>query len=252
MHIPMKAAQGDLTLPSPSSGSAFMPFLLPLIVLVVSCGLPSVPYLHPPSDFDVSPSSIKITNNMENFQASEGSDQSYRGLEIYYHAYESPSAAAIAHSQLENLASSYEKSSSSYIKIVTGTTYKFKRLRNANFDSPALIPVVNPALPVSYYINISQTGFWRITDDNNVHFPSGDTGLSSIIRNVANRVPANPGFHAMDFQSGDEDYTGSSLPSTVYILMFGVSYGLDPMTIGVPIYSAPLLDPDVIVYSSAG
>ena len=121
---------------------------------------------------------------MENFQASEGSDQSYRGLEIYYHAYESPSAAAIAHSQLENLASSYEKSSSSYIKIVTGTTYKFKRLRNANFDSPALIPVVNPALPVSYYINISQTGFWRITDDNNVHFPSGDTGLSSDRKSV--------------------------------------------------------------------
>jgi hypothetical protein len=248
----MKAALGDSERPSVSPGAAFMPLFILICILGVSCGLPSVPYLYPPSEFDVSSSSIKIKNNMDNYQASEGGSQSYRGLEIYYHVYESLSSAALAYSQLAALASSYENYPSTFIKNVTGSNYRFQRLRNANSNSPALIPVVNPALPVSYYINLSKTSNWRITDENSAYFPSGDAALSTIIRNVTNRVPDDASFHAMDFRSGDEDYTGASFPDTVYILMFGISYGQDPVTIGVPIYSAPSLDSDIIAFSTAG
>jgi hypothetical protein len=249
----MKAALGEHKNPNVSPRAAFVSLLLMFFLLSTSCGLPSIPYLYPPSEFDVSSSSIKIKNNMENYQASEGINQSYLGLEIYYHVYETQSAAGSAYNQLVSFASNYENSPSTFVKTLTGSNYRFQRLRNANSNSPVLIPVANPALPVSYYINLSQTSAWRLTDENGAYFPSGDEALSTIRRNVPNRVPVDAGFHAMDFRSGDEDYTGiTSLPSTVYILMFGISYGQDPVNIGVPIYSAPSLDSDIITFSTAG
>lgn len=221
-------------------------FLFPTALIALACGLPNVPYLYPPAEFDVGNTSIKITSNQENYQASEGSDQSYLGMEIYYHVFDSAVAANAKLTQdVRRLSETYEKSPASFIKAITGASHRFQRLRNSTNNSAPLIPIANPAVATSFYVNPSRSTSWNMTDEDLVE-------ISTIVRNISNRVLGDLDFKAMDFLSGDDDYTGASSPGTIYIVLFGISFGKDPESTGVELYSSPKIDQDIIEYTPAG
>lgn len=220
-------------------------FLFPVALMSFACGLPNVPYLYPPTEFDVGNTSIKITSNVENYQASEGSDQSYLGMEIYYHVFDSATTANAKVAQIVSLSATYEKSPASFIKVIISASHRFQRLRNSTTNSAPLIPITNPAVASSFYVNPSRSTSWNMTDEDLVE-------ISTIVRNISNRVLGDLDFKAMDFLSGDDDYTGASSPGTIYIVLFGISFGKDPESIGVALYSSPNIDQDIIEYSPAG
>jgi hypothetical protein len=226
-----------------------------LSLLITSCGLPTVTYLYPPSYFSVENSGISVKNDIKNHDDSEGSTQTYKGIELYYRVYSSEPAAVSTISTLNSLASNYADEPDSFISAAT-STYKFSRLRNTHSSTSPLIPI-DASDDSRYYLTFSATSNWTLADENGVLLTDND---SNDISQVTRTLDSNPNasslsFFEKDFNVGatstDSDFWGSASTSTsdtVYIVFFAVSYGIDQSTVGQAVYSAPSVATSPIEY----
>jgi hypothetical protein len=205
--------------------------------------------LFTPTELTVDEATIKITHNIRNYEVSEGSSQSYKGLEVFYHVYDTQERAQIVLDTLRSYQSTYADNPDSFMKVAKGSSFGFQRLRNTLSLSVPLIPVDDPQNEQSYYIDIKTNNYWVINDDASIPLTEGSQDISKIIRNISNRSAV--GFHEKDFLVGDSDYTqsGSSSPSTVYIVCFAVSFGTDLNTLGAELYSDPAIGSRIISYT---
>ena len=204
------------------------------ILLLSACGLPTVAFLYPPI-IDVQNSIIRLNNDSRNYEASEGASQTYRGIELFYRIYQDRNSADEILTALANLSASYDGAPDSFMSIATGSTYKFRRLRDSN------------ALDQQPLLSISAS------DESNfdLDLTSGDWTFgigSTIIRNIA--TTANTSFYKKDFETGDDDYAGStsSPTATYYIVLFAVSFGIDQTTVGQTVYSMPAVPANYVSY----
>lgn len=204
--------------------------------IFASCGLPTVTYLYPPKDLTVDKRAkiLSVKNNSYNYDDSEGSTQTYRGIEVYYRVYDSDTKADAAITNLNALADTYTDDPDSFMSYAE-STYKFSRLRKSDTSAQPLISI-DAADESYYYINLDIYSNWRLTDDNS-------TVLSYITRTLDNNTNSSSlSFFDKDFNSGDFDFAGTTSTSTsdtVYIVFFAVSYGIDQSTVGQTVYSAP-------------
>ena len=213
-----------------------------------SCGLPTVSYLYPPT-MTVNNTIISLQNDARNYESSEGSNQTYRGIEIFYHVYQNESSASSMLTTIGNLSDSYDNEPDTFKDIVTGSSYNFQRLRNTINLSQPLIPI-NASSDEMFYLNLKSNADWELDDHNNSPVYDGTTNISQIVRNITASNSAT-GFYSKDFDTTDVDYTGSTITSsatTVYIVFFAVSYGSDQTTVGQPVYSMPYIPSSYVVY----
>lgn len=224
-------------------------------LFMASCGLPTVTYLYPPVYFSVDNSGIAVKNDSNNYDASEGSAQTYKGIEIYYRVYSSSTAAASTITSLNSLASTYSDEPDSFMSAATGT-YKFSRLRNTYISTAPLIPI-GASDESRFYLTFSSTADWSLTDEDGNLLTDGD---GNDVSQVTRTLDSNPNLSSLsffdkDFNVGnasiDSDFAGSASTSssdTVYIVFFSVSYGLDQSTVGQTVYSAPSIATSPVEY----
>ncbi|MFA5852254.1 MAG: hypothetical protein WC820_06110 [Spirochaetales bacterium] len=208
-------------------------------LFAASCGMPTVTYLYPPA-MDLNNTVLRVENNPLNYESSEGSTQTYRGIEIYYRIYQDSLSADNATSALTNEIDYYSTDPEGFLSLAAGNSYKFVRLRYAqSYSGTPLIPLsANDAN--GYYIQLfpSQSVNWQLTDA--AGNPLGTTDKSTIIRSLVTSS-SNTSFYNKIFMPGDEDYAGTagSPSDTYFIAFFAISYGKDSTTIGLPVYSLP-------------
>jgi len=227
-----------------------------LSLLIASCGLPTVTYLYPPVYFSVDNSGIGVKNDSNNYDDSEGSAQTYRGIEIYYRVFSSATSAASVIDSLNSIASSYSDEPDTFISVATGTSYKFSRLRNTYSSTTPLIPI-DASDESQYYLSFSRSANWTLTNENGVALTDSDgNDISQITRTLdSNPNVSSLSFFEKDFNVGtassDYDFAGTvstTSSDTVYIVFFAVSYGIDQNTVGQTVYSAPYIASSYAAY----
>jgi len=223
---------------------------LAFALLAAGCGLPTVAYLYPPMGMDVKNSVISVANDSRNYESSEGTSQTYKGIEIFYRIYQNEnSASAMVSTTLPDLVDSYADNPDSLMSLLTGSSYKFSRLRNSYSRSEPLIPI-DASDESSFYINISSTADWLLTDDSNTPLLDSSSNDISIMVRTLDSTSSDVRFFEKDFNAGDDDYNGTtgSSSDTYYIVLFSVSYGLDQSTIGQTVYSMPYIPTSYVEY----
>jgi len=214
--------------------------------LFSSCGLPTVTYLYPPEDLTVNEGILTVKNNSNNYDDSEASSQTYRGIEIYYRVYTSDPTAIIT--TLNTLAATYKDEPESFLSLTTGTTYKFSRLRIKDTSAAPLISIdaADESAFSIYFDKKALSDDWRLTDEN-----------SNLICYVTRTLDSNANISSLsfpdkDFNSGDFDFSGSTISSSdidVFIVFFAVSFGVDQnSTVGQTVYSAPYIASSYATY----
>lgn len=158
---------------------------LAFALLAAGCGLPTVSYLYPPQDMSVENAIISVANDSRNYESSEGTSQTYKGIEIFYRIYQNEnSASAMVSTTLPDLVDSYADNPDSLMNLLTGSSYKFSRLRNSYSRSEPLIPI-DASDESSFYINISSTSDWVLTDDSSTPLlDSSSNDISIMIRTL--------------------------------------------------------------------
>lgn len=209
-----------------------------LSLIVTSCGLPTVAYLYPPKDLTVQDNILSVKNNSRNYDDSEGTDQTYLGVEVFYRVYDSETAAENSIANLQSLSDTYTDDPDSFVTYAK-STYKFSRLRKKDTSASPLISI-DAADESTYNIYFDKKAIsddWRLTDEN-----------SNVICYVTRTLDSNANtssasFPEKDFQYGDSDYSGSTIASSdsdVFIVFFAVSFGVDQNgTVGQNVYSSP-------------
>jgi len=202
--------------------------LLGLLALAQACGISSIAYLEPPY-ISVSNSQISVRNNSGNYFPSEGSSQTFKGIEIYYRVFEERTVAETAFISLNSYASQYQNYPDNFMSNAINDG--FTRMRRASDRNRPLISIAanNTGL---YTISLTS---WDLSDDaNNVLF--------SVVRDI----PADSSrlaFQERNFQADDVDYQGETWigGGPFFIICFAVSFGEDSSgsSIGAPIYSLP-------------
>lgn len=207
-----------------------------LFLCLFGCGLPTVTYLYPPIDMTVNDTIVSVQNDARNYEASEGSSQTFRGLEIFYRVYQNEASAAASLATLNSLADTYSSDPESFIAAATNDTYKFLRLRSSATKGAPLLSI-DASDSSDYYLNLNLDSDWTLSN-----------GLT-IIRNLDTST-SYTSFYLKDFVSGDDDFNGSTILSTdtVYIVFFSVSYGVDQTTVGETVYSLPTIPSNYASY----
>jgi hypothetical protein len=212
--------------------------------LLSACGLPTYIYLYPPTDFfntgsSESPLLLELDHDSQNYDSSEGSDQSFRGYEIYYKVYDSETAANSAVSTLSSQASTYYKDPDSFMTWANGANYV--RLRNETTNVSPLISLtaMEAESDQSYYVNLDDLdvdvpGSWTLYNVSDANTPSAHI----VLRRNISETSRSDFQTASNYHSGDEDYTGSNDPSKVYFVLFAVAYGYDVSNFS-DVYSVP-------------
>ncbi len=205
--------------------------LLGFLALLQACGISTLVYLEPPAIF-VSNSQISVRNNSGNYFPSEGSSQTFKGIEIYYRVFKERTAAETAFANLNSYASQYQNYPDYFMS--TAINAGFTRMRRRSDRNRPLISIAanNTGL---YTVSLTS---WDLSDDaNNVLF--------SVVRDI----PADSSrlaFQERNFQADDDDYQGETWigGGPFYIVCFAVSFGEDSSgsSIGAPIYSVPSFD----------
>ncbi|PKL06612.1 MAG: hypothetical protein CVV53_03410 [Spirochaetae bacterium HGW-Spirochaetae-9] len=215
-------------------------WLLPclLTTTLIGCGLPTVAYLYPPKSMTVENATIRIQNDSQNFETSEGGTQTFKGIEVFYRIYQDNSTASTMLSTLGTLSESYDENPDRFIEVATGSSYKFMRLRNS-------VDRIQPLLSIAatddatYYIQLNGLSNWTLTNGSTIH---------NVIRTIS--TTSDDRFYARDFKTGDDDYGGttSGSGSTYYMVFFAVSYGQDQTTVGQNVYSMPFIPSSYVTY----
>jgi hypothetical protein len=221
--------------------------------LLSACGLPTYIYLYPPTDFFNTGSSgstlLELDHNAQNYDSSEGSNQSFRGYEIYYRVFDTTSAATSAVSTLSSQASAYYKDPDSFMTWANGASYV--RLRNVTTNLSPLISLTASAAASdqAYYVNLDDlmatvSGSWTL-----YNVTDADTSSAHVVlrRNISEALRSD--FQtAANYHTNDEDYTGSSNPSMVYFVFFAVAYGWDDSNF-TEVYSVPAIISNYVSYT---
>jgi hypothetical protein len=222
---------------------------MPALAALAGCGLPTVAYLYPPV-LDVESAILTIRNNPNNYEASEGDDQTFLGIEIYYRVYQLQSGAETALAGLRSLADQYEDKPSQFDSIVRSSGYGFRPLKREDYGTPLVAIDSNDTK--KYYLRITGLSYpWHLVDDLG-------TPIVRILRNLDGSGTASSlYFEAGEFLSGDPDYSGTGSPSatsTVYIVFFAMSYGQDVAsgTVGQTVFSDPYIPTGYATYSPTG
>jgi len=208
------------------------------LLFLAGCGLPTVTYLYPPLDMTVDSNIVKVHNNSNNYEASEGINQTFKGIELFYRVYQNESTASAALAPLGSLADTYSSDPESFIAIATNDTYRFLRLRNSKTTIAPLLALAATD-DNDYYLNLNSATDWTLTDSSNT---SVFTDGSTIIRDLDTST-SNTSFYLKDFMAGDDDFNGSTINTgdTVYIVFFSISFGVDQTTVGQTVYSVPYI-----------
>lgn len=223
---------------------------LAFALLVAGCGLPTVAYLYPPMDMDVKNSVISVANDSRNYESSEGTNQTYKGIEIFYRIYQDANVAStMVSTTLPDLVDSYADNPGSLMSLLTGSSYNFSRLRNSYSRSEPLIPI-DASDESSFFININSTADWLLTDDSSTPLLDSNSNDISIIVRTLDSTSSNISFYEKDFNTGDDDYngTGGNSSDIYYIVLFSVSYGQDQSEIGQTVYSMPYIPTSYVEY----
>lgn len=208
-----------------------------LCILFGSCGLSNYIYLYPPRDFSSSAGSppLALTHDIQNYNDTEGSSQSFKGYEIYYRAYSSSSEAETDIENLTVASSRYADSPASFISYAENLS--FLRMLNSSTAIPPLISITNPSTEAQYYIYLNAASDWTLLLDS--------TQKATLVRNISESSRGSF-YLKSNYKSIDADYEGADSPSTVYFVFFAVAYGSNPDSVGEEVYSAPvIIDTDV-------
>ena len=185
------------------------------------CGISTTIVLFPP-EIVVSSSQISIWNDSANYEPSEGLDQTFKGIEIFYRIFKDSTDANAATDTLNQKISYYPNDPHEFMNFATGEQQKFLRMRSStNTISPLL--TISATDTNQYTIKLST---WEMNDISN----------TKVIRNI-NRFN-NTNFEDRYFLQTDEDYSGpnSIKEGDYFIVCFAVAYG---EYIGEEFYSIP-------------
>ncbi|HWR10921.1 MAG TPA: hypothetical protein VN445_03795 [Rectinemataceae bacterium] len=213
-----------------------------LVLINSGCGLPTYLYLYSPSDFfKSSESQLALEHNISNYDSSEGSDQSFKGYEIYYRVYDSSTAAQSDIDSLVSMASNYEGYPDSFMTYAT-SSLDFVRLRSVSSNESPVISISNPSDSAVFYVNLNDGAEWSLNDgDNSI--------LSYLARSITSDFSTRGSFFtSSNYESGDDDYEGSDAPAAIYFAFYTVAFGSDPETFET-VYSDPVIIDSYLSYT---
>lgn len=217
---------------------AMLAFILPLLLSIVSCGLPSVDYLYPPAAF--SQEGETIIHFQHEVRNTDESSDIFKGYDIYYHIFESLSDAQKCLLDMR----SFSGSGSSFVSWFRNTSYNYpfsRLLRISSGDAvqsesePFIIPTAGYS---SFSINLNPYATWTLSCNEDPAF------LFNIRRFLLSG--SHPDFFSRtSYGAGDADYTGTSNPlaGSLYIIFFAVAVGDSSESIGQKVYSTPVIIP---------
>jgi len=211
--------------------------------LMFSCGTPSAEYLYGPIDFTSESGILRLLPNPSNINDSYVASL-FKGYEIYYHIFDTNDSALKSLSLLQSL-SSYD--SSYFMSIATSSTYNYFPLIH-RIDSH--IDPRRPLIVVSNTTNNSYSEFdLHMEINKSWSIASGtDIIVDPVARNLTNNSSSDF-FVSANYNSKDQDYTGSDSPQIVYIVFFAVSYGISEASLGSSFYSKPVIIDAPVVYT---
>jgi len=201
-----------------------------LFALIYSgCGISTTAYLYPPASLVVSGSQITVQNDGANYEPSEGSNQTFLGIDIYYRIFQNSSVAESRRNQLSSWSAMYDGNPDSFIS--SAESAGFRVMRKTSTSSRPTIALAD-ASDESLHTIITST--WIL--DGGVQVVRD--GYTSPKRDFSEKI----------FSSTDQDYEGadSSGVGTFYIVLFVVSYGED--TIGAAVYSDPVVATSILEF----
>ncbi len=207
-------------------------FLLGFAFGFLSCGLPKTIFLSQPGFSSTGAHQFVLTHNIDNYDSSEGVNQSFKGYEIFYRAYDSDLAAQNAVISLQSNKSIYEDNPNQFMS--TAEALGFVRMKEDETSVKPLISINTPASSSTATLEINTTSDWVISSTD----PNPDESFF-VVRNITEATRRNFYKNANFLSLDTADYTGASNPSTIYFVFFAVAYGEDPEAIGQWVYSLP-------------
>lgn len=196
------------------------------------CGISTTAYLYPPLDFSVDQSSITIRNNGLNYESSEGVNQTFKGINIYYRIFQDKSNAQGKQNDLLTLKEGYEGNPDAFMNYAETQGFCYMRKATSSAQPTVIIAANNES---QHTINTTTWEEKGLDNDSNY----------ILVRNI-NRPENN--FLEKNFDADDQDYTGndSTGGGTFHMVLFAVSYGED--SIGAPVYSDPFIADSILEF----
>ena len=194
------------------------------------CGISTTAYLYPPLDFSVDQSSITIRNNGLNYESSEGVNQTFKGINIYYRIFQNKSDAQGKQNNLLTSKKGYEGNPDAFMNYAETQEFCYMRKATSSAQPTVIIAANNESL------HTISTTTWELDNDSTY----------ILVRNI-NRPENN--FLEKNFdKADDQDYTGddSTGGGTFHMVLFAVSYGED--SIGAPVYSDPFIADSILEF----
>lgn len=217
-----------------NGNSAKSLYKITILIIVIAlflfgCGISTTAYLYPPLIFSVEPSVISIRNDGTNYEPSEGSKQTYLGVNIYYRIFQVRQDAEAVHIQLTNASSTYDGNPDAFMNYAEGQGFVY--MREATNSSQPSITIA----PTDENRHIISTSSWELDNDS-----------SYILERNINRQENS--FLEKNFDADDPDYKGadSTGGGSFYMVLFAVSYGED--TIGAAVYSDPVVATSILEF----
>jgi len=203
---------------------------LEFALLWSGCGISTTAYLYPPLDFSVDKSSITIRNNGLNYESSEGVNQTFKGINIYYRIFQDKSNAQGKQNDLLTLKEGYEGNPDAFMNYAETQGFCYMRKATSSAQPTVIIAANNESL------HTISTTTWELDNDSNY----------ILVRNINHR-PNENNFLEKNFDADDQDYMGndSTGGGTFHMVLFAVSYGQD--TIGA-IYSDPVIATTILEF----
>ncbi|MCX8013293.1 MAG: hypothetical protein N3A02_03255, partial [Rectinema sp.] len=209
------------------------------ILSFVYCGMPSFNYLYSPHPFfsTCTACPLRLEHDVDN---DIYSSDIFKGYDIYYHIFDSPSAASSCRSQLL----SYSGSGNAFVSHFSSSSYAYPfvrllRISVSDAIQPSGEPLVVPTpTRKTFIIDLNAISSWSISCNED---PSYQFHLKRILNSQQSRFDF---FDRSSYHQGDEDYTGSTNPSgPLYIIVFAVAVGDSSESIGQKVYSSPVIIP---------
>ncbi len=228
-----------------------------MAIAFAGCGLQDIPNYFPPTIVsDGSQNSFRLVHSVLNHDPGLAV-QNFKGYDILYRAYADLSAASLASGRIRNEITRTGGSPEQAYQVMRDLGYKkFASLRTTSDtlfteNSPLFDFILSSypsAAPIDFTIFLRTDGDWyyHVKDDDPTYDPSpvpGEGKIKHPLRRFASGSESRAFNDRSAYLPGDLDYEGSvSAPDTLYLVFFGVTYGIDPQNPlqQVPSFPAPL------------